>query len=392
MNENRGSIVVISPSNFPGTTGDSANYVELVNAFRRKGMRVILVCPPSRSGMQFDEEMKEKEIKVTRIPLYPPRLPEIVSKGIGLSTIFRLFAFYFVEILTVIYAFIRNNARICMIRHSIPTLPLALIMKLLRIRSIADGEILSTSLECTMFFPPKVLRIIQLFENLRLYSFIKIMGETHLHRLLEDGFPRDKIILTRIAIDTANIPPSNLETIPPATFGYFGILARWQGLPFLIRSFAKVVKKERAAKLYIIGEGPLKEELEHLSESLELGQNVVFCGAVQRKVLHRDMFKLFRVVVIPRPKLEGLIHTPMKLVEALAAGKPVIATSVGSFQELEGKGVFLVRPGDEEDMARVIMRLAEDEQLLRELSQQALETAQQYDINAQIERILRVLR
>lgn len=392
MNVKRRSIVVISPSDFPGTTGDSSNYTELVNAFRRKDMRVILVCPPNRSGIQFDEKMKEKQIKVTRIPLYPPRLPEIVSKGIGIFTIFRLFAFYFVEILAVVYSFIRNNARICMIRHSIPTLPLAPIMKLLKIRSIADGEILSTSLECKMFFPPKVLRIMQLFENLQLYSFLKIMGETHLHKLLDAGFPRDKIILTRIAIDTSSVPQSALETIPPATFGFFGILAKWQGLPFLIRSFAKVVKKEKAAKLYIIGDGPLKNELENLSESLGLGQNVVFCGAVQREVLLEEMFKLFRVAVIPRPKLDGLIHTPMKLVEALAAGKPVIATSVGSFRELEGKGVILAQPGDEEDMAQVIMRLAEDEQLLRELSQQALKTAQQYDINAQVEKILRVLR
>ncbi len=391
MNVNRGSIVVISSSYFPGTTGDSANYIELVNAFRRTDMRVTLVCPRSQGGKQFDREMMEKGVKVTRIPFTPPRLPEIISKGIGLSTIFHLLAFYFVEIFTVVYTFIRTNARFCMIRHSIPTLPLAPIMKLLGIRSVADGETLSTSLECTMFFPPKALQIMQLFENLRLYSFLKIMGEDHLHKLLERGFPRDKIIFTRIAIDTSSIPPSDLDVIPPATFGYFGILAKWQGIPFLIRSFVKVVKKERTAKLYIIGDGPLKKELEQLSESLGLGRNVIFCGAVQRHVLFRDMFKLFRVVVIPRPNLEGLTHTPMKLVEALAAGKPVIATSVGGFRELKGKGVLLVQPSDEEDMARVILQLAKDERLLRELSQQALETAKEYDINAQVEKILRVL-
>jgi glycosyltransferase involved in cell wall biosynthesis len=335
--------------------------------------------------------MKEKGIKVTRIPLVPPRLPEIINKGISISIIFRLLAFYFVEILTVVYTFIRNNTRLCMIRHSIPTLPLASVMKLLRIRSIADGEILSTSIECKMFFPPNILKIMQLFENMRLYSFLKVMGKDHLHKLLEHGFSREKIILTRIAIDTSSIPLSDLDAIPPATFGYFGILAKWQGLSFLIRSFSKVVKKSASAKLFIIGDGPLKKELEDLTESLKLGGNVIFCGAVQRAALHKDVFKLFRVVVIPRPKLEGLAHTPMKLVEALAAGKPVIATAVGGFRELEGKGVSLVQPGNENDMARVILQLAKDDRLLRTLSQQASEAAQQYDITAQVEKILTVV-
>ncbi len=392
MNGKRGAIVVISPSNFPGTTGDTSNYLELVNAFRRKGMRVILVCPLNKDGKQFDDEMREKGIKVTRIPLYPPRLPEIVSTGITLTTILRLLAFYLVEIFTVVYAFIRNNTRLCMIRHSIPTLPLAPIMKILGIRSVADGEVLSTSPEATMFFPPKILGILQLFENLQVYSFLKVMGEAHLQKLIKTGFPRDKIILTRIAVDTSSIPLSKLEKIPSGTFGYFGILAKWQGLPFLIKSFAKVVKKEKDVKLYIIGDGPLKEELEQLSENLELGRNVIFCGAVKRECLFEDMFKLFRVVVIPRPQMEGLIHTPMKLVEALVAGKPVIATAVRGFRQMEGKGVFLVQPGDEEAMVNAIFQLAKDEHLLRELSRQAFEAAQEYDINAQVERILRVLR
>ena len=391
MRGKRNVIIIISPSNFPGTTGDTINYTELVKAFNRKGLRVVLICPWANQGKQFDREMKEIGVKVTRVPFYSPRVAELSENRVGLTTILRLFAYYILELFVVVYAVIRNRARIAMVRHSIQLIPVALLLKLLRVRSVADGEILASSRECPVFFSPLVQKILGILENVRLYNFFKVTGESQPRALVQIGFPESRIIFTKIGVDLASIPVFKLDQIPPATYGYFGYLVEWQGVDFLIRSFAKAAQRNKSIKLYIIGDGPSRNELIALSKELELGDKIYFSGAVPREVLWHDYFRKFRVTVIPLPPLKGVVHRPIKLAESLAAGKPVISTSMRALEGMEGKGVLLVQPGDEEDMVQALLRLAEDTRLLNHLSQQALKAAQEFDVNVQITRILHKL-
>jgi len=386
-------IAVVSSSNFPGVAGDSTNYLELVNGFRRKGLNVLLVCPLNRDSRSFDEDLAKKGIRVVRIPFSPPRLPDIVEKGIRISVITKLLAFYVVEIFVVLYTSIVYSPRMCMIRHSIPTFPLATLLRTLRIRSMADGGIVSQ--DTALKLPPWVRRILHVFENLQSYSFFKVSTKSQLAILSNFGFPRDRIVLARIGIDLSKIPLHDLKGIPPATFGYFGALEKWEGLDFLIRSFARVVHEEKSVMLHIFGDGSLKKELEEISEDLGMNENVVFHGSVPRDDLLKKYFGMFRVAVIPRGKDRSTDHyssaMPIKLVEALAAGKPVIATSVEGIREVAGEGMLLVPPGDEHAMFSAMLLLSKDEVLTLEMSRGALRASRQFDIDRQIEKLLRSL-
>jgi glycosyltransferase involved in cell wall biosynthesis len=195
--------------------------------------------------------------------------------------------------------------------------------------------------------------------------------------------------LTGIGTDLSKIPFYDIEQIPAATFGYFGALERWQGVDLLIKSFVKVARQKDCAKLYIIGDGSLKKELERSSEILGIKEQTVFCGAVSRETLWKEYFKFFRVAVIPR-RVSGGERASIKLVEALAAGKPVIATSEEGIKEMVGKkgGVMFVPPEDDEMMASAMMLLCEDGSRLLGMSHEALKTAQQFDIDLLIDRLL----
>lgn len=388
-NERKASIIVISPSSFPGTAGDSANYLELVNGFNREGLRVTLVCPEAVGGKQFDRDLRETGIRVVRIPFSPPRISDLVGKGLRLSMAIRLLVFYFLEVIVVSYEIMRGRPKACMVRHAMATIPLAPLLKTLRVRSVADGEILSSSREWGRFFSPWVRRLLQALEKWRLYDFFKVTGSSQLEALTKLGFSRSRIITTRIAIDVSSVPSFDIGNIPPATFGFFGALAEWQQVDFILRSFAKTAQRNELVKLYIIGDGPCKGELENLSKSLGLEKKVGFCGAVPRKTLWQKYFRKFRVAIMVQS--EWMKHQPIKLAEALAAGKPIIVTGVRKLKHLKGKGLLLVRPGDEEDMARAIGLLAEDERLVRELSLRARAVAPRFDIKPQIRKILKAV-
>jgi glycosyltransferase involved in cell wall biosynthesis len=99
-------------------------------------------------------------------------------------------------------------------------------------------------------------------------------------------------------------------------------------------------------QLLIVGEGSLRGSLEELSKLLGISGRVVFLGA------RRDIPELLASmdVFVLSSDLEGL---PVALLEAMAAGRPVVATASGGIPSVIKDGVtgLLVKTGDEEGLA-----------------------------------------
>jgi glycosyltransferase involved in cell wall biosynthesis len=114
------------------------------------------------------------------------------------------------------------------------------------------------------------------------------------------------------------------------------------------------------ARLVVAGDGPEREPLEGLARTLELDGRVSFLGAVSRDRVLR-LFGAADACVLPSA-WENLPHT---VVEALAVGCPVIATSVGGVPEVvrDGENGLLVPPGDPGALASAIARLLSDHAL-----------------------------
>jgi glycosyltransferase involved in cell wall biosynthesis len=131
-------------------------------------------------------------------------------------------------------------------------------------------------------------------------------------------------------------------------------LHRQKGLVFLLRALPAVIRRRPDAKAAIVGGGPLEARLEAESRDLGLGDRVVFLGErtdVAEILAAADLFVL--------PSLwEGL---PYAVVEAAAAGRPIIASDIDGVREVirNGKTGVLVPPGDSAKLAEAMIGLIE---------------------------------
>ncbi|WP_413934160.1 glycosyltransferase [Nitrospira sp. BLG_1] len=135
-----------------------------------------------------------------------------------------------------------------------------------------------------------------------------------------------------------------------------------KGLRFLLQAMAVLARKygQPPCQLLIVGDGPSRHELELLREQLDLSSWVVFAGS--RRDIPRILHALDAFVL---PSLyEGF---GIALLEAMAAGKPVIATAVGGIPEfvLSGETGLLIEPGNVEALADAIDRLLSHPQQAR---------------------------
>lgn len=136
---------------------------------------------------------------------------------------------------------------------------------------------------------------------------------------------------------------------PVVTF--VGTLKPWHGVDFLLRARAQAHKDWQ---LRIIGDGPMRAELDDLARSL--GIDVDFRGAVAPDVIPQHMAGT-AIGVAPYPAMDtdsDQYFSPLKVYEYMAAGLPVVASRVGQLPEIMGESAYLVPPSDPEALAEAL--------------------------------------
>ena len=139
----------------------------------------------------------------------------------------------------------------------------------------------------------------------------------------------------------------------------------YKGHDFLIEAFSQALADCPNLVLLLGGDGPLRADLEALSARLTPPGSVRFVG-FQQDVRHL----LNAVDVMAFPTLPGFGEGfGLAMLEAMAAGLPVVASDIDSIPEVvdEGRTGLLVQPGDRHALATAIIRLANDESLRDEL-------------------------
>ena len=135
-----------------------------------------------------------------------------------------------------------------------------------------------------------------------------------------------------------------------------GRLTEQKAIPVALDALSRVP----GVSLVVAGDGPDRQALEQLAADLDLGGRVQFVGSLERD----DVLRLFHASdgALLSSAWENFPHT---VVEALAAGAPVIATAVGGVPEVvdDGDNGLLVPPGDAEALARAIERYLADDEL-----------------------------
>ncbi len=154
--------------------------------------------------------------------------------------------------------------------------------------------------------------------------------------------------------------------IPEGRFvvGWIGRMTQVKQLPLVLEGFRRLLDRGIEATLCLVGDGPDREEAERLAHRLGVMKQCLFVG-YQREVA--PYYELLDVLVLPSAN-EG---TPVVAIEAHAAGRPVVATSVGGLPDVVRDGVdgFLVPPGDADALADRLARLANDPGLRRAMGE-----------------------
>ncbi|MCA1320226.1 glycosyltransferase family 4 protein [Bacillus tianshenii] len=143
----------------------------------------------------------------------------------------------------------------------------------------------------------------------------------------------------------------------------------------IIKAMPDVLKKYPNTVLYIAGNGPMKNELEHLILSLGLKNHVELLG------YRTDLEKFVNMsdIVVSASIREGL---PLNIMEAMICGKPVVASNNRGHNELikEGKTGFIVSPTDSIQFANRIIKLLDNDALRRSFGEKAIKCIKPYDV------------
>jgi glycosyltransferase involved in cell wall biosynthesis len=169
---------------------------------------------------------------------------------------------------------------------------------------------------------------------------------------------------------------------------YTGFLKPRKGLDILIKAMAIIKKLRMPYKLLIIGSGPLEKEVKAMINKEGLEEQVTMLNYVPfEKMVAINL--IADCIVVPS-LFEGL---PTTMLEAMALGKPVIASSVGGIPEVIKDKIngILFKPKDPHMLADKIIELMDSEDLRTKLGLNARETVKEkYDINVVVKDIERL--
>jgi glycosyltransferase involved in cell wall biosynthesis len=128
-----------------------------------------------------------------------------------------------------------------------------------------------------------------------------------------------------------------------------------KGLDLLLNACAKITQRNIPHHLYLLGDGPLRDELEHQAATLGITSSVTFAGPREPAQL-ADWYRAANVTVLSS-RSEGL---PNVLRESIACGTPFVATNVGGIHEIAGPGDRLVPPGNPDALAGALIESLEN--------------------------------
>jgi glycosyltransferase involved in cell wall biosynthesis len=200
------------------------------------------------------------------------------------------------------------------------------------------------------------------------------------HRILleEQRIDRDKVTVIYNGISTASdLGDSGTagDMQIPGAGKLVGCIANFgneKGHNFLIEAMALVAEQVPDLKMLLVGDGPLRPQIEAEIADQGLWDRIVLLG--RRDDVPRLLTEL-DFTVLPS-LLEGM---PVSIIEAMAAGLPVVASNVGGIPEVvvDGETGLLVEPGQPELLAAAIVRLANDAELRAEMGAKAYRRVEQ---------------
>lgn len=173
--------------------------------------------------------------------------------------------------------------------------------------------------------------------------------------------------------------------IPERSFivGTVGRLVPVKGHEYFIEAAQYILLEHPDTYFIIVGDGPLKEDLEMKAQNFGIGNNILFLGWREDIDVILSLFDIFVLSSLN----EGMGRV---LVEAMALGKPIVASDVGGIPDLviHNKNGLLVRPKKSKELADSIQILMENEKKREELGNEGKIIASKYSSDNMVTQII----
>jgi glycosyltransferase involved in cell wall biosynthesis len=206
-------------------------------------------------------------------------------------------------------------------------------------------------------------------------------GENMRHTLVDEcGFSADRVVSIPTGVDKRFFDLQRdlgerarygLDAHVPVVVNV-GILRRVKGHEVMLKAAKAVLQSIPEARFLIVGDGPLRQALEKMAEELGIGEAVIFTGFVE------DVAGIYASAdaAVLSSWSEGL---PQSMLQAMAAGVPVVATGVGGIPEVitDGLNGILVKAGDDRAMAAGMVRVLREKNFARDMATKARKTVRE---------------
>jgi glycosyltransferase involved in cell wall biosynthesis len=190
---------------------------------------------------------------------------------------------------------------------------------------------------------------------------------------LQEKFPSDAVKFLRVynGIDLARFRPATFTSTPPLILSVGRLIGK-KGFSDLITACGKLAEQGIAFRTEIIGEGPLEAELNAQIASLGLTKSILLTGPLsQSEIIARlTHSRLFALPCVTDSE-GGMDNLPTVIMEAMAAGLPVVSTALGGVPEMvrEGETGLLVPQRNPVALAAALAHLLQDRGVAQSLGE-----------------------
>lgn len=187
----------------------------------------------------------------------------------------------------------------------------------------------------------------------------------------------DRMFLLPNCVEPERFASLASREIEHDTIGYAGSLMAYEGLDTLIDAVAQLRARGVRISVNLIGDGEARALLETQVKRLSLAEQIRFLGRMAPQKAQETLSRCALVCIPRKPFKVCEIVPPIKLVEAMAMGKPVIVPDLPVFRDEMGEhpAGWFFRSGDAADLARVIETATADRPALVALGERAKEYA-----------------
>ena len=235
--------------------------------------------------------------------------------------------------------------------------------------------------------PVGQLSLLARFERLnqRAADLIFVVSEAGRRELINGLIGDDRIAVNPNGVDTDEFHPDcggvvvrrELGIEDKTVVGFVGTFGPWHGAPVLAEAAARTSERLRCHFLFI-GDGEQRNATESIIESSPGRVGATFAGRIahDQVAAYLDACDILVAPHVPATDGSEFFGSPTKLFEYMAMARPVVASRLGQIADViaDGENGLLVEPGNADELARAIERLARDAGLRERLGAAARRT------------------